>query len=122
MFRQDQILSLKYPHSSVNLVGEAMCLLWAKKPSFSNFKSLVGESDFLAKYIRPFNPNTTSDYVLNELATSYIHNEEFAPDKIAAINATAGAMCKWIRCVYEIASRNNLVTFFVNIQSQSWTK
>lgn len=99
-YNATEITSLKYPPTSVNLVGEAFCLLFAKKPSFSTFKQMIGESDFLHKYIRPFDPITVSDYTMNEL-TSYIQNADFA--QAGLVSKTAGALSKWILTVYEIA-------------------
>lgn len=99
-YNATEITSLKYPPTSVNLVGEAFCLLFSKKPSFSTFKQMIGESDFLHKYIRPFDPSTLSDYTMNEL-TSYIQNPNFAQAHL--VSKTAGALSKWIIVVYETA-------------------
>lgn len=105
-----EISSLKYPHSLVNFVGEAICLIFSKKPSFSNFQALISEPDFLRKYIQPYNPSLASEYVINELK-QYVENSEFVPEKIQPISKTAGALCKWILTAYEIATLNKPVKF-----------
>ena len=103
-----EITSLTYPHSSVNMVGEAICLIAARKPNFANFKSLLNESNFLNKYISSYDPKNMSDYVHNELK-NYVENENFLPEKISPINKTAGAICKWILVCFEIASKSKEV-------------
>lgn len=100
------ITSLKYPHSSVNLVAEACCLILAKKPNFANFRALVSEPDFLDKYISRYDPkNSMSDYVMNELKAR-VENVDFVPEKITLVNKTAGAICKWVLAVYEVGAIN----------------
>lgn len=84
-----------------------MCLILSKKPSFANFKLLANESDFLNRYIKPYDPQSTSDYVINELR-NYVENSYFAPEKISLINKFSGAMCNWIIIVYEIANANKV--------------
>ena len=66
---------------------------------------MIDEPDFLHKYIRPFNPSSVSDYVLNELS-AYLENEDFVKNT-DLVNKTAGALAKWIVVVYEIACSNN---------------
>lgn len=110
-FNASEITSLKYPPTSVNLVAEAFCLLFSMKPSFSTFQSIITyEPDFLHKYIRPFNPSSVSDYVLNEL-TTYLENPDFQNTDL--VNKTASALGKWILVVYEIACSNNPKDFKV---------
>lgn len=107
-----EITSLAYPHSWVNMVGEAMCLIAARKPNFANFKSLLNESNFLNTYISSYDAKNMSDYVHNELKI-YVDNPNFVPDKIREVSKTAGAICKWILVSFDIASKNKEVIIIV---------
>lgn len=69
--------AFKNPPTIVNLVGQTICLIFNKEPSFSNFCRLINLSNnFIRDSIQAYDFDSTSDYVLKELE-KYISIKDF---------------------------------------------
>jgi hypothetical protein len=95
------------PPTIVQLAGEACCLVFAKKPSYSNFKMLLSDSNFL-KTIVEYDVNNTSNYVIRELA-KYVNNPDFNSNKATSVSFFAGSLINWLTVVYEYGKLNTTV-------------
>ena len=88
--------ALKYPHTRIILVAEAICILYAKKPSYENFIKLINQNDFIFKF---YDINNISDYTMSELK-KYIDNPEFSVEKIAFASQMCSYLCSWVTLLY----------------------
>ena len=88
----------KQPPTAINLLGEAVCLCSAKKPSYTNFLSLISEPGFMTRAAH-YNLNSTSDYAYTEL-TKYISDPEFKPDLVTIRHTLIRCFFDWIHLVY----------------------
>ena len=102
----------KVPPNGVNLVSEAICIIFAHKPLYSNFLKMTSDDiqSILAK-INSYNMSSTSDYVFNELKR-YILNEAFYPDIMAQINQLSAYLCEWVKLVFEFKEFASKVFYF----------
>jgi hypothetical protein len=89
----------KAPPNGINLVSEAICIIFAHKPSYSNFLKIASDESLLTK-IATYDMNSTSDYVFNELK-KYALNPEFNSDTISQMNMVSGYLCDWVKLVYQ---------------------
>ncbi|CAF0816519.1 unnamed protein product [Brachionus calyciflorus] len=103
-----QIKTLKYPPSGLNLVAEAICIMYAKKPSFENFKKLIYEypNSFIDESLKLFDHTFLSDYDLEKLQ-SYLKNPDFKPDKINQVSQTGAYLCEWVYVMYDLIKLNS---------------
>lgn len=102
-----EIKSLKSPPNALSLVADAICLLFSKQASFSNFIKLAESNDFINN-LKQFKKASISDYTRNELK-NYVSNENFTRDYISKISNYCGILCAWVRLIYEYAAiRSNV--------------
>lgn len=99
-----KIKAFKIAPTGLVQVSEAMCFIFARKPSYANFLKLINETNefFVDELIKPYNIASTSDYVLSSLE-SYVQNSDFNPENISLVSGTGGLLCKWILIVYQYA-------------------
>lgn len=90
----------KAPPNGINLVSEAICIIFAHKPSYSNFLKMASDHESLITKITSYDMNSTSDYVFNELK-KYALNPEFNSDTISQMNMLSGYLCDWAKLVYQ---------------------
>lgn len=91
----------KAPPNGVNLVSEAICIIFAHKPSYNNFlKMTTDDNESLIAKINKYDMASTSDYVFNELK-KYALNPEFDSDSISQMNKISGYLCEWAKLVYQ---------------------
>lgn len=99
----------KIPPSGAQQVGEAMCFLFAKQPSYQNFVKLLSSTDFLDK-LSSFDLNSVSEYALKNIK-KYIQMENFNPEHISKVSRGASAFCEWIIAVFKYCSTLSSVNF-----------
>lgn len=106
--------SFKVPPTTCKLAADAICLIFAKKPSWDNFQKLAAEPDFLSKKIPNYDMNYTSEYVTNELK-KFIDKPEFSRESILSTNHTMAYLGTWATIVYEYAVLNEKVILIENL-------
>lgn len=99
--------SYAYPPTAVKLVSDCVCILFAKKPVFENFKALLAKSDFISQLLN-FDIDNVSDFALKELK-KYIDDPGFNLEKINAVSRCAGSLAIWVRTVYMKNELNKMV-------------
>lgn len=77
------------------------------KPTYENFKKLVGKGDFAESVVK-YDPKNLSEYAFNQL-TSYINNKDFTFEYLLKISRTGAHLCKWCIAVYNYTKAINEV-------------
>lgn len=83
------------PPELVQVVMEAVCILFDRKTDWKTAKNLLGESDFL-KMLQTFDKDNIPDRILKKLKT-YIDNPKFQPDVIEKVSRACKSLCMWVR-------------------------
>lgn len=93
-----ELKSIKAPPSGVQIVGEAMCYLFAKPATYQNFVRLINSPNFIYQ-LKEFDINSVSEYKLNHIK-QYVDMPNFSPEYISKISKTASILCQFVRSVY----------------------
>jgi len=91
------VKSFKTPPGGVLKVMESVCILFGKKPDWSESKKLLGDSKFLDN-CKSYDKDNISAKAKKALQ-KYIKDEEFTPEKMASISAAAVSLCMWVRAM-----------------------
>ncbi len=94
-----ELRSFKMPPSAVRLAGEAVCILFASKPTYDNFTKHLNDPGFQQKLIS-YDRDAISDYAYEELV-KYMKSPDFVPENMAKQNRVASVLCEWVICMYE---------------------
>ena len=89
-----ELKSLGAPPLSVKLVGDAVCILLGKAPSFKTFKSLLADSKFL-QTLRDYD-KASPDTVRKLHDAGLMSMPEFQPDAIGKVSKAAKSLCMWV--------------------------
>ena len=103
-----ELKSYKAPPQAIVPVSEAVCLLFAKKPSFENFVKLVNSTDILNS-MRSYDLDHVSEYALTELK-KIIDKPEYKPENIKKVSKFATFLCKWTIYVYKYSMLKSSVS------------
>eukprot|EP00049_Salpingoeca_infusionum_P016632 m.342064 g.342064 ORF g.342064 m.342064 type:complete len:4133 (+) comp16119_c0_seq2:317-12715(+) len=85
------------PPALVQVVMEAVCLLFGRKTDWKSAKTLLGESDFLKQMV-DYDKDNISDKILKKLKP-YIENPDFVPEVVAKVSRACTSMCMWVRAM-----------------------
>lgn len=104
-----ELLGFKQPPSHAILVSEPVCLLFALKPEWNNFKRLLRDFKLIER-LKNFDKDNVSDYVLEKLAT-YADIPEFKPQFIKKISSISAVLCEWVLFVYSYNKLKSVVSW-----------
>lgn len=89
-----ELSNFSYPPTLVKNVAEAICYLFAKSPSYSNFKKILKQNNFVSLLVN-YDKDNISDYVFDKIS-KFIDMPEFTPEYAAQINESTQILCEWI--------------------------
>ena len=87
------------PPVNMNLIIEAVCILFDKKPNFDNYKQMLGSFDILHS-LMTFDKEKINEQMLDRLEP-YINNPLFTPENLIRVSKVNASLCEWIRGMYE---------------------
>ena len=93
---------------AMELVGESVCILFNKKPSYASFKKIAFMTDFMQS-LKMYDMDTVSDYALAELK-KYIENPLFNEEYMTNFSNMAKILCQWVISVNKYAILKNSVS------------
>ena len=97
-----KIKHFKSPPQCIELVAEAVCLLFDKPTSWIEFLKLVNHPNFIASLIS-FNAKSVSEATAKKLK-KFIENPAFnAEDIDRYYSITMGKVCSWVNTVYQVS-------------------
>ncbi|OMJ81043.1 hypothetical protein SteCoe_18549 [Stentor coeruleus] len=101
-----EIKSYPKPPPGVEMVMNAVCLLFKEKQTWDSGKKLLGDMNFLQNCMN-FPKDDISNQTLRKLQT-YMANPEFNKDSVAKVSIAAGSLCEWAMAMdkYARISRN----------------
>jgi dynein heavy chain len=85
------------PPELVQVVMEAVCVLFGRKTDWKTAKAFLGESDFL-KQMQTYDKESISDAILKKLKP-YIENPKFQPEVVEKVSRACLSMCLWVRAM-----------------------
>ena len=85
------------PPELVQVVMEAVCILFNRKTDWKTAKAFLGESDFL-KQLQTYDKDSIGDAILKKLKP-YIENPKFQPDIVEKVSKACTSMCLWVRAM-----------------------
>lgn len=106
-----EMKSYAYPPTLVKLVTDCVCVLFAKKPTYENFKALIVKTDFISQ-LMSYDVENVSDYAINELK-KFVEDPNFNVEKINSVSRCAAALAVWVRTIYMSNELNKLVSFYI---------
>ena len=92
-----EIKAFATPPELVQVVMEAVCLLFERKTDWKTAKNLLGESDFMKGMIE-YDKDNVKDKTLKKLKP-YIDNPKFQPDIVAHTSKACRSLCLWVRAI-----------------------
>jgi hypothetical protein len=97
-----------HPPSTISGVADSICIIFAKKPSYKNFLSIL-DNNLLNNLIPNYNANITSDYVIKQLDQLNNNNNNNNADLIE-ISKLCFYLSKWIKEIhnYALMKRNDV--------------
>jgi dynein heavy chain len=85
------------PPAMVQVVLEAVCILFGRKTDWKAAKMLLSEADFL-KMMIGFDKDNIADRTLKKLKP-YVDNPDFVPEKVDKVSKACTSMCMWVRAM-----------------------
>ena len=85
------------PPELVQVVMEAVCILFNRKPDWKNAKTLLGEGDFLKQMVN-YDKDNIPEATLRKLKP-YIDNPKFQPEAVEKVSRACTSMCLWVRAI-----------------------
>lgn len=85
------------PPAMVQVVLEAVCVLFNRKTDWKSAKALLSEADFL-KMMIGFDKDNIAEKTLKKLKP-YIDNPDFVPEKVDKVSKACTSMCMWVRAM-----------------------
>lgn len=92
--KASELSNFSYPPTLVKNLAEAICYLFAKSPSYSNFKKILKQSNFVS-LLANYNKDNISDYVFDKIS-KFIDMPEFTSEYAAQINESTQTLCEWV--------------------------
>ncbi len=105
--RVAELINLSYPPTIIKYVAESVCYLFAKSPSYVNFKRLLKQHNFVS-LLTEYDKENVSDFVMDKIG-KFIDTHEFTPEHAGQISETARVLCEWIRFVHSYKIHANEV-------------
>lgn len=87
------------PPALVNLVLKAVCLILGVPESWEEAKKKVLNRLDLLDVLSTFKAGTMSEKQVKKLKETYLNDQDFDPDKVAAVSGAARGLCIWVGAV-----------------------
>ena len=92
-----EIKAFATPPELVQVVMEAVCVLFERKTDWKTAKGLLGESTFMQGMVK-YDKDNVKDKTLKKLKP-YIDNPKFQPDIVANTSKACRSLCLWVRAI-----------------------
>lgn len=113
----EEFKSFTLPPVGAVQVGEALCIMFDRPPTWHDTKKLVNGTPFLRSVI-DFDIRSMNDVKLERLKR-YIETSSFAYDRLVTTSLAAAGLCKWIRAVFHYCREMKLATSNVTLQAKN---
>ena len=91
----EKLASVISPSFSMNLVAEAICVLFSKSKSFKNFQALVKNPPEFLQQLQNIDKVSISDYNISELK-KMTALPEFQPEQLEKVSKLLGLLASFI--------------------------
>ena len=100
--------SLKSPPASVALVGEALCVMFDKKPNWPTAKKLLAEANLVDK-LRSYDRDNIPPKIIAKIERDFMVNEKFNPEYVGKASKGGEVICRWVRSMFEYDKLSKIV-------------
>jgi dynein heavy chain len=97
-----QVKAYTKPPDKVEMVMQAVMILFGKATDWGTAKKVLGEANFLQE-IKRYDKDHVSPATINKIK-KYIDNPQFSKEAVKAVSAAAGALCVWVHAIYIYAN------------------
>jgi len=94
-----EMKAITKPPKNMNLIIDAVCILFDKKPDYDNYKKMLGSADFFKALIN-YDKEKLNEKMLNQLET-YINNPLFTPENLSKVSKASACLCEWTQGMYK---------------------
>jgi len=94
-----EVKSTAKPHSLVEVVLSAVCLLFGKKETWDEAKKLMNDPGFL-QHLREYDKDAlASNTKLTGKLQRYVKREDFQAEQVKKVSIAAMSLCMWVRAM-----------------------
>lgn len=93
-----EVKSFAKPPEMVSFTLEAVCVLFAKKPSWDEGKKLMNDPKFIENLLNFDKDNMEAKWI-STLKKKYLSNERFTPEAVGKVSSAAKCLCMWVHAM-----------------------
>jgi dynein heavy chain len=97
-----EVKAYKSPPPLVEVVMQAVMILFQKPTDWANAKTVLGQSDFLTR-VKAFDKDNVSQSINNKIK-KFIDRDDFTPESVKKQSGAAAALCIWVHAIYIYAN------------------